>query len=400
MRCLFTFLGSAPGHCLVGCQHLTKLTLLVFPLAFTIATSPSASGQEELPLPQWTDEELQAFRDQQSAVSMFETLLPEPPGYMEDLDKVMRGPLNSGPRLDELPSTLAGDITPRLRAEDMLSFLPDTLATSHEEIRSAMPVAPSLASGDEWKEASPEFMRAASEAGSEEFLIDPMSHLPEMASMELARLLEFHARDARIGLHVLVMGKDEMLPAKASLDQVASGRLLKTDSCLLVYPIGEPWRARLFVSQPVFALTSDAFLSQTAAECLKHAMQSAEAFDQLESYVITLSTRLFWLQRALGKGQRKDQAAPLKEFAVQTAQSPRSATSMAEQPIQSAKTGWLTGLSVLLTILGGGAWAGLHMRKSQRLRRQDTVWILPEPECRPRFGGAFTGGGGASVRYG
>jgi hypothetical protein len=38
--------------------------------------------------------------------------------------------------------------------------------------------------------------------------------------------------------------------------------------------------------------------------------------------------------------------------------------------------------------------------RQRRLKRQKSVWLLPEPETIPRLGGAFTGGGGGMIRYG
>ena len=81
---------------------------------------------------------------------------------------------------------------------------------------------------------------------------------------ELGRFLEFHARESRIRIHVLVLPKDGQIPALAQLERVAGGGLLKSDSCLLVYPVSEPWRARLFVSKAVHDRTSADFLAETA----------------------------------------------------------------------------------------------------------------------------------------
>lgn len=358
-------------------------------------------AQEELPLPQWTEEELRAFREQNIHASSLEALLPEPSGLTENLDEVLRGPLKSGPRLDDLPERLTGELQPRLTLEHMRSFLPETDQSSHVEIRSAQPVdgtAPTAIAA--LRTISPEFMKAAAGMPGDLYFIDPDSRVPEMSAMELTRLLEFHARDARIRLYVLILGKNETLPADAAVEQVASGRLLTTNACLLTYPVGEPWRARLFVSEPVHALTSASFLSETSAECVKQAMHASEAHDQLEQYIVTLSTRLFWLQKAIGSDLKQEiprtalrelvEGVPQKGLPADPVVPPESARS-------SSWAWWLLGI---LAGTGGGAWTGLRWHRQRRQWLKSSIWVLPEPETPPRLGGAFCGGGGAMIKFG
>jgi hypothetical protein len=205
-----------------------------------------------------------------------------------------------------------------------------------------------------------------------------------MAAMEITRLLEFHARDAAIRLYVLVMGKNEKLPGNAPLDEVASGRLLKTNACLVVYPVGEPWRAQLFVSQPVLDVSSQSFFAETAAESVKQAVQASEAHDQ----------------KALGKDLRHDAArSSLREFPTSTL-STEASTPPPDRPVSSAsEISWLLWLT-LSGIAGGAGWGGARWHRNRQQRLKSCVWILPEPETVPRLGGAFCGGGGGRVKFG
>lgn len=359
------------------------------------------NAQEELPLPKWTAEELKAFREQGGQQPALEGLLPEQTELTASLEELLRGPVKSGPRLDDLPETLTGELQPRLTMDHMRSFLPDSNTGPPEEVRSARP-----AQGGEptamstLKEVSSEFLKAASSMPGDLFFIDPDSRVPEMAAMELTRLLEFHARDASIRLYVLVMGKNEKLPANAPVDEIASGRLLKANACLVVYPVGEPWRAQLFVSQPVLDVASHGFFSETSAESVKQAMQASEAHDQLERYIVSLSTRLFWLQKALGKDLRHDVSrSTLREFQSSGALD-HAATSQSAQPSPST-TGdiWLFWLAAagLIAIAG---WGGIHWNRKRQRQLKTCVWLLPEPETVPRLGGAFCGGGGGMIKFG
>lgn len=330
---------------------------------------------------------------------MVETLLPEVPDYMQDGSD----PLRSGPRLEDLPATLTGDITPRLRVEDLRMFLPDTQGLPALEVRPAVTSDGALSHGM-LKDVTREFILAANEALRSEYLIDPDVIVPEMAHLQMLRFLEFHANDARIKLYVLVIPKDSRLPAKPELDGIASGSLVKSEACLLVYPIGEPWRARLFVSRSVFEHTSATFLTETTEACAKAAMQSSEAADQLQNFAMELSTRLFWLQKALGKESAAGSAQTLAEVTpavaggnATTSETAPPASSAVPPETDDAWTAVLWALAGVFAMATGGL-GFLHWQKWRKRRVQTRVWILPEVETSPRLGGAFSGGGGAMVR--
>lgn len=380
-----------------GCQATRRAVFVIL----SCFVAHGLKAQEELPLPQWSAEELRAFRDQNTHQPALEALLPERAELATGLEDLLRGPVKSGPRLDDLPETLTGELQPRLTMDHMRSFLPDSHQSSQEEVRSAHPAHGGVPTAmTALKEVSPEFLKAASGMPGDLFFIDPDSHVPEMAAMEITRLLEFHARDAAIRLYVLVMGKNEKLPGNAPLDEVASGRLLKTNACLVVYPVGEPWRAQLFVSQPVLDVSSQSFFAETAAESVKQAVQASEAHDQLERYVVSLSTRLFWLQKALGKDLRHDAArSALREFPTSPL-SPGASTAPPVQPASSAsEIPWLLWL-VLSGIAAGAGWGSVRWHRNRQQRLKSCVWILPEPETVSRLGGAFCGGGGGMVKFG
>jgi hypothetical protein len=115
--------------------------------------------------------------------------------------------------------------------------------------------------------------------------------------------------------------------------------------------------------------------------------------DQLRRYTIHLSTRLFWLQKALGTAPSQETGAgqALAEFA------PASKAPAMLSPAGLMPPAVWSATSVLL--LGLTSIAGRQWLRRIRLRRQHRIWMLAEPDTVPRLGGAFTGGGGAMIRY-
>jgi hypothetical protein len=345
---------------------------------------------ETLPLPRWSEQELRSFRESLPATGSQGVLFPEHGGMATDINELMRAPLPTGPRLEHLFNGHEAEISPRLKPEDMRLFLPESILGNLPQNNPAGTRLPTPVSSI--REVSPEFMHVCERSHPEDYVIDPEHLVPEMQNHDIAGFLEFHARDASIKLHVLVIAHDHRLPADADLGKVASGGLLQRDACLLVYPLGEPWRARLFVSKSVHEQTSGAFLSETAKACLQEALQASDVHDQLHRYAVHLSTRLFWLQRALAGetsvDSKKDQS--LAEITPEI-------TARMEQPedwsIVVSIMPWLCLVTLVSVVLQ-------KVVRQRRLKRQKSVWLLPEPETIPRLGGAFTGGGGGMIRYG
>ena len=319
-------------------------------------------------------------------------LLPRNGESLSDINGLLNTPLSSGPRLDHFFNNRDSELSPRLQVEDMRLFLPESILglPTQSQASTAEQLPTPLAA---LKDVSPEFLAACAQTLPKEYLIDPDLLVPEMQSHDMLRLLEFHAQDARIKLFVLILDHDQKLPEGAELEKIASGRLLQSDACLLVYPLGEPWRTRLFVSKSIHNQISTKFLSDTIQACLQESLQTSDRHDQLRRYTIHLSTRLFWLQKALGvdpaRKPAKDQT--LAEFSPhlkpQDGQNSTSFISVAA---------WSSGSLVMLGLVGIASRRCLHRL---RLRRQRRIWILAEPETVPRLGGAFTGGGGRMIRY-
>lgn len=333
-----------------------------------------------LPLPRWTDSEIQAFRN-----SSGDGLLPGIGPALTDFTGLQKP--EAGPRLEELFKRVP-DLPSRLKPEEMRLFLPEALlgqSATHRAEHDSLPT-PIAALSD----VTPEFMALCEQTLPKEFLIDPELLLPEMQAQAMSQFLEFHARDARIHLRVLVLPKNRKMSEAPSFERIASGSLMARESCLVVYPLSEPWRAQLFLSENVHRETSDAFLRETLQSCVNSAVQTSDAHDQLHRYMVELSTRLFWLQKALAgspgglsaKAHGMSQVSPGGQKNV--AGSNSSAILLAS-----------FGIAVLITAL-----LAIHLNTKRRLTQQTKfVWHFPEPETIPRLGGAFTGGSGGMIRY-
>ncbi|MBN8418760.1 MAG: hypothetical protein J0L73_07595 [Verrucomicrobia bacterium] len=372
--------------------------VLLFALFFAGGASaevghPADAEEPGLPLPRWSEQELKRFRDSLPGGGSPGVLPPKSGGSASDINELINTPLSSGPRLDQFFNKSEPTLPSRLQAEDMRLFLPEAiLGLPSQGEPSPVQLPTPLAS---LKEVSPEFLAACAQSLPKEYLIDPDQLVPEIQNHDMTRLLGFHAQDARIKLYVLMLGHDQKLPGSADLEKIASGSLLQSDACLVVYPLGEPWRTRLFVSRSVHNQISTDFLSETIQACLNEALQTSNVHDQLRRYTIHLSTRLFWVQKALVP-DREDltvKGHALAEFSSES----KAPTVVSPLPTLTSTLIWGSGSLLVLGLAGISCRRMVRHLKHQKRRR---VWMLAEAETVPRLGGAFTGGGGGMIRYG
>ena len=352
--------------------HCLAVALLLCP-GFLAWAEESADNEEALGLPRWSDQELEVMRRGDPGGI---AAVPLWPGGMASLPGMKPGQLladGSGPQADspdaEQPHT------------DVSHFLPPALIIGQQN---SHPAATAQRPQDRIvREVPASFLREAESMPPGQYLIDPLHQLPEVVRDDLGRFLDSHARDARVSLYVLVLPTDQKLPASINLAKMAQGSLLRKDSCLAVYPMGEPWRLRLFMSRSIRDQVPTAELGQVMDDAIRGAMQTVDSEEQLHRLLIRLSIRLFWLEPSLAS------SAPLVEtIAKAIPAQPESSTLLEITSTESAKpapSSWSaytwTAVSFLMLTLG---W--FLVQRWQRYKLRHYEWILPEPPVvTPRF---------------
>jgi hypothetical protein len=319
---------------------------------------------EGLPLPRWSEEDLRAMREQPQAAPLLNNLLwPENVEFLAETE----------PAPADTPDA-------RQPAADLSRFLPPHLIASPGAGRS-LPSAFIPTSAASLRDVSAAFLADAAGWPPERHLIDPNGELSETMEGDFARFLEFHARDARVRLHVLLLGRDERLPGAASPVMVAQGSLQHGNACLAVVPRGEPWRLRLFLSRHVHETAPPAELAEMLEDCVRDAMLATDEDEQIHRLLVRLSIRLFWLERLLTK------PAAVKEAIVRNPE-PLSEVTVLPDPVPIIETRMNVPLAA-----GLAALLGLIFWRWRRYKLRHYVWTLPEHEVAPRLGGAHCGGG-------
>ncbi len=357
-----------------ACLMLTLLASSV-PLAF------SQDIDETLPLPRWENEApLQPMAEEPG--SQFNSLLPSDPFANDPLELPP-----SGPRLSDAPPTLMPGYS-ELGPTDLSLFLRGSILQS-DSPKAAMPHPTPVM---DLRDLPADILQGLTDAPANEYVMDPLNLIPEVTRIDLDRLLEFHAKESLIHFYLLVIDTNQKLPDAATLDHLAHGALTRQKACLAVYPLGEPWRARILLSPSVHSSVTAATLSELAADCIQDAHQAQQSSLQLQRYTVRLSTRLFWLEKSLPIASAATSTTSLQEIAGQT----KSTSS----PLIGSK--WIVpsliaiaGLlaTILLTLI-------LRKKRSRLAMTEPThVWILPDIEVTPRLGGAFSGGASNMISF-
>jgi hypothetical protein len=351
-------------------------------------------AEEQLPLPDWEKSEGASEILPIPSRSRLSPLLPEAP--LED------------------------------RFDPFKLFIPHSMPVKQEEPPRPPPIV-------QLRTLDPSVLETAGQMPPDTLLFDPLGLLAEAHTEDLRRLLSNHASEAVITARILVIDHDQTLPKSASLAALASGVMTQKPTCLVVYPLGEPKRTRLFTSTDVSKATPPGYLAKLLEACVRDSEQVSDGVEQLGRLATQLSIRLFWLERAFDfkAPEPPPEEQVLKATPVPMPLEDNNQPSPAPEPTASSpvvasetshdllpevvaapppsiipaaalekwsmiamRTAWIVAaLCVLIaSVFVGWRW------HSRRLRQM--VWLLPEDEHAERLGGPHCGGSGAAIKYG
>lgn len=381
---------------LLACSCLMLVGAVLAQASQDAADAPFSEA--DLPLPVWDPQEWQRLARESSPAALG--------GLLPTLgEEVNLGPLPLGPALSpkyaDGPPPLFSESEQALRAGLSL-FLPEgiTFQPAHRDEGPSHRPTPL----HQLRDVTPEFLAAARDWPSDDPLIDPSGALAETPAEDLRRFLGYHSEQADIPITVLLLEPNEKLPTAIKMESLAQGTLSSRRAALLVYPLGEPWRTRLFLPNAAHQAVYASFLSRMLEACLAEANRTTLPEDQLHDYIVQLSIRLFWLQKELAKSKPSRlafadpaQTPPLAEVGSDTPSPLLAATEPTTEHFLRLPPASFITIAILFGFLL--AVASRRILRTAKLsaekRRHSRVWTLPDKETASRLGGAFCGGSGA-----
>lgn len=354
------------------------------------------------PLPAWSAEE-QAILEAHPDTPLLLGGLLWPRGANGGLNVHPDAPIIT----TEAEQTAASDARPPVLADspdlaqpvaDIANFLPPSPVHEMEE----KPVKQEPTPAHALKPTTSEFAELCYQADPEHYVIDPSYHLTELEREDVERFLAYHAGDAKIRAMLLVIGRDEVLDKQFDLTRLAQGSVLRDNTTLLVLPVDEPWRARLFFSSNIHQGAKSSDLAEVLGKVVEQGKQNPEREEQLHRMLVEFSILLFQLEQKLAPPVPV-MPAPVTAANTAASQAPvELAEVFTDEPLPVVMLRRTLGhpyaqwmLYAALVLLATVIW----MRwKSYRSRHYE--WILPDTEpAAPRLGGEYAGGGGVMIAY-
>lgn len=383
-------------------RHIFRYAACLAWTALCIGTAHSEgmTVDELLPLPAWSEEDASAQQILLETPPLSGLLWPDnfdPDKIRPPEPQVVGTPGAGEPSVSPAPKNQRG------LGDNFLLFIPKPAAAAP---RHTLPPDKPLT------EVTREFMEQSELLEPDAFLLDPLTLLPETHSEDLRRLLTFHVTQSHTSAYFLMLDAHEKLSPNVDLSHLAGGRLTREHACLAAFPLGQPWRARLFVTREIAAGVEPGYLPGILEACVQDAMRASDPMDQLQRFATQLSIRLIWMERAYPRLFSAEEAVAASEDELKS--TPESLTSFVladvSQPLVPEGALWarwtlltqkhghtmlLGGIGFLIVLVGLIRF--VRWRKRQHSR---TVWMLPEVESTPRFGGAHCGSGGVWIKYG
>jgi hypothetical protein len=123
--------------------HIPLLLIIAMSLHVRAERQQNATEGETLPLPRWSKEEIQAFRENMDSLNSTGVL---PPGTATpaDINELLLGPITSGPRLDGRFNTPDGQLSPRMQSEGMRFSYQSRYSARRRASRARVEAAPHL----------------------------------------------------------------------------------------------------------------------------------------------------------------------------------------------------------------------------------------------------------------
>jgi len=225
------------------------------------------------------------------------------------------------------------------------------------------------------------------------FLIDPQGLLSEKDHKDRLSFLNYHAKDSSIDLYVYVIGGDQEIPGSVREEEVierffSEGR----PAAVVFYYLGVPQSSTFYLSPSITDAISAAEQQRALASSVVLAFEKLDPAEQIESFLVQMSIRIYWMDRMLDGAPPSTDELPMVVKRVEIRQGSELSKNPNVQSLQvmAMKYAYPAGiaLAALILIVCINHW----------LRRR-IVYRFPEFEVEPRLGGAHAAGVGAVISF-
>lgn len=225
------------------------------------------------------------------------------------------------------------------------------------------------------------------------FLTDPQGLLGATEYRDRLNFLDYHAGDSSIDLYVYVFKGDQEIPGEVREEELierffSEGR----PAAVVFYFMAAPQLSVLYLSPSL----TDSIPTSEQRRALEGSMMQAfsklDPTSQLESFLVQMSIRLYWVERLIGGG-------PAMDLPIIASAPARPAKGHKDSQLADLVRPWLDRArpmalqaAVLAACLLSGIIVTWIFRRGMRYR-------FPEFEVEPRLGGSHAAGVGAVISF-
>ncbi|YCM44116.1 hypothetical protein V2O64_22670 [Verrucomicrobiaceae bacterium 227] len=160
-----------------------------------------------------------------------------------------------------------------------------------------------LLEDEEWVNSiDPSFVDSYFEVRPKGFLVDPQQLLTTQEFRSRQEFLDFHAEDTAVDFYFYLFDSRQELPEGESAQGVVDDFFEEGKAVAVVfYYLGMPDRAQVAFSEKVRDSVKEDELGTVLEMAVEEALVESDPTSQIEAFTLQFSTRLFWLEKMVGK---------------------------------------------------------------------------------------------------
>lgn len=223
-------------------------------------------------------------------------------------------------------------------------------------------------------------------------LVDPQNLMDTRQQKDLEAFIDYHAKDSSIDMYVYVFGANQRIPSEVREEEVVE-RLYSVGkpAVIVYYYLGAPQRAASYLSPVLTDAISAAEQRRALESSVMKAFVTSDAFDQLESFLVQMSIRIYWMERMI-EGTAAETMEIMPAFETTSVE----AVTGDSEEVKIELPGWMKVAGAVAVAVFGGlmvVWS-FAMWWMSRLR-----FRFPEFDVEQRLGGNHAAGIGAVISF-
>jgi hypothetical protein len=226
----------------------------------------------------------------------------------------------------------------------------------------------------------------------EVFLVDPQGLLGVGEREERTAFLNYHAGDSAIDLYVYLCQADQEIPkdwhGEGWVDKVFGGG---RPAAAIFYHLGKPQASTMLVTRQIAEKVSVLERGRAMENAVMQALKKSDKTGQLQTFLIQMSIRIYWMERIMNGDKAETSAAPLNDKAASKKSAAKGIEKFRPLIDMVAPHVMPGGLAIGTIVLLGVMRVVLRHRARYR---------FPEFEVEPRLGGPHAAGVGAVLSFG